>query len=47
MELHDALFELFQHQMMDFEFSLETQGLFGPGSVFAGSVRLVAGGVGC
>ncbi len=32
-------FALFQHQLMDFEFSLETQGLFGPGSVFAGSVR--------
>jgi long-subunit fatty acid transport protein len=30
---------LFQHQLANFEFGLETQGLFGPGGVVSGTVR--------
>ena len=32
-------FAVFQHQLANFEFTLETQGVFGPGEVVAGSER--------
>jgi long-chain fatty acid transport protein len=34
-------FALFRHQLANFEFGLETQGVFGPGSVVAGTARSI------